>query len=79
MDLVFYQIGLSSGLAFALTCTVICGTFNRQGFAFPNHDQSIEFTTGKSSCGNIKDDQWKQDATELNFESHSKGSEYLRK
>jgi hypothetical protein len=24
-------------------------------------------------------DQWKQDAPELNFQSHSKGSEYLRK
>ena len=40
----------------------------------------IQFTTGglQSSCRNIsKDDQWKQDAHELNFESHSKGSEYL--
>ena len=27
----------------------------------------------------LKDDQWKQDAPELNFESHSKGSEYLSK
>ena len=31
--------------------------------AFPNHVQSIEFTTGglQSSCRNITDDQWKQD------------------
>ena len=27
----------------------------------------------------LKDDQWKQDAPGLNFESHSKGSEYLGK
>ena len=27
----------------------------------------------------LKDDQWKQDAPELNFKSHSKGSEYLCK
>ena len=33
-------------------CTVSCGTLNRQGCAFPNHVQSIEFTTGglQSSC-----------------------------
>ena len=27
----------------------------------------------------LKDDQWKQDASELIFESHSKGSEYVNK
>ena len=27
----------------------------------------------------MTDDQWKQDAPELNFESHSKGSEFLCK
>jgi hypothetical protein len=56
-----------------------CGNIYRQVCAFPNHVQSIEFTTGGliSSCRNIKDDQWKQDAPGLNFESHSKGSEYL--
>jgi hypothetical protein len=39
------------GLVFALTCTVNCG----QVCAFPNHVQSIEFTTGglQSSCRNI--------------------------
>jgi hypothetical protein len=42
---------------------------------FPNHVQSSEFTTG----GHLKDDQWKQDAPEFNFESYSKGSEYLCK
>ena len=53
----------------------------RQVCAFPNHVQSIEFTTGglQSGCRNIKDDQWKQNAPELNFESHSKGSECLCK
>ena len=43
------------GLIFALTCTVNCGTLNRQVNAFPNHVQSNEFTTGgiQSSCRNI--------------------------
>ena len=39
-----------SGLVFALTCTVNCGTSYRQVCAFPNYVQSIEFT---SSCRNI--------------------------
>ena len=67
------------GLFFALTWTVNCGTLNRQVCAYPDYVQSIEFTTGglQSSCRNIKDDQWKQDAPELNFECHSKRSEYL--
>ena len=45
----------SHGLVFVLTCTVICGTLNRHVCAFPNHVQSIEFTTGglQSSCRNI--------------------------
>jgi hypothetical protein len=34
------------GLVSALTCTVNCGTLYRQVCAFPNHVQSIEFTTG---------------------------------
>ena len=33
-------------LAFALTCTVNCGTLYRHMCAFPNHAQSIEFTRG---------------------------------
>ena len=43
------------GLVFALTCTVNCGTLYRHLCAFPNHVQSIEFTTGvlQSSCRNI--------------------------
>ena len=43
------------GLIVALTCTVNCGTLYRQVCAFPNHVQSIEFTTGglQSSCRNI--------------------------
>ena len=46
---------LQPGLVFALTCTVNCGTLYRQVCAFPNHAQSIEFTTGglQSSCRNI--------------------------
>ena len=51
------------------------GQFPRpHGFVFP-----IEFITGgfQSSCRKIKDDQWIKYAPELNFESHSKGSEYL--
>ena len=40
---------------FLLTCTVHSGTLYRQVCAFPNHLQSIEFTTGglQSSCRNI--------------------------
>ena len=40
---------------FALTCTVNFGTLYRQVCAFPNHVQSIEFSTGglQSSCRNI--------------------------
>ena len=43
------------GLVFTLACTVNCGTLYRQVCAFPNHVQSIEFTTGglQSSCRNI--------------------------
>ncbi|KAK6292729.1 hypothetical protein J4Q44_G00373140 [Coregonus suidteri] len=43
------------GLVFALSCTVNCGTLYRQVCAFPNHVQSIEFTTGglQSSCRNM--------------------------
>jgi hypothetical protein len=43
------------GLVFALTCTVNHGTLYRQVCAFPNHVQSIEFTTGglQSCCRNI--------------------------
>ena len=42
-------------LIFALACTVNCGTIYGQVCAFPNHVQSIEFTTGvlQSSCRNI--------------------------
>ena len=43
------------GLVFALTCIANCGTLYRHVCAFPNHVQSIEFTTGglQSSCWNI--------------------------
>jgi hypothetical protein len=42
-------------LVFALRCTVKCGTLYRQVCAFPNHVQTIEFTTDglQSSCRNI--------------------------
>jgi hypothetical protein len=39
------QVLQPRGLVFALTCTVNCGTLYRQMCAFPNHVQSIEFTT----------------------------------
>ena len=37
---------------FALTCTVNCGTLNRQVCSFPNHVQSTEFTSDglQSNC-----------------------------
>jgi hypothetical protein len=43
------------GLVFAPTCTVNCGTLYRQVCLYPNHVQSIEFTTAglQSSCRNI--------------------------
>jgi hypothetical protein len=43
------------GLVFALTWSVNCETLSRQVCAFPNHVQSIEFTTGglQSNCRNI--------------------------
>uniref|UniRef100_A0A673YXS6 Tyrosine-protein kinase n=1 Tax=Salmo trutta TaxID=8032 RepID=A0A673YXS6_SALTR len=46
------------------TFIVNCGTLYRQVCAFPNHVQSVEFTTGglQSSCIKLlKDEQWKQD------------------
>ena len=52
------------GFVFALTCTVNCGILYRQVCAFPNHVQSIEMTTGGL---HLMDDQWKQDAPELNY------------
>ena len=76
----FGQFLRPHGLVFALTCTVNCGTLHSL-CAFPNRVQSIEFTTNglQLSCRNLKYDQWKQDAPELNFQSHSKESEYLCK
>ena len=60
----YRQFPRPHGLVFALTCTVNCGTLYRQVCAFPNHVQSIEFTTGGIQSS-------------LQFQSHSKGSEYL--
>ena len=64
------------GLVFALTCTVNCGTLYRQVCAFPNHVQSIEFTTGglQSSCRNISR-MINGNRMHLYYEPHSKGSE----
>jgi hypothetical protein len=42
------------------------------GWAIQGHSETCPETI-------IKDDQWRQDAPDLNFESHSKGSEYLCK
>jgi hypothetical protein len=69
------------GLVFALTCTANCGTLYWQAYTFPNHVQSIEFTTGglQLSCRNnsriINGIQMHLSS----IESHSKGSEYLGK
>ena len=51
----------------------------RQVYAFPNHVQSIGVHHRWTPIDHLKDDQWKQDAPELNFESLNKGSEYLFK
>ena len=39
------------GLVLALTCTVNCGTLYRQVCTFPNHVDSMEFTTGGLQSG----------------------------
>jgi hypothetical protein len=61
-------------LFFPLTCTVNCGTLYRQVCAFPNHVQSIEFTTGgiQLSCRNISRMINGNRMHLFNFESHSK-------
>jgi hypothetical protein len=69
----------SPGLVFALTCTVNCGTLHRQVCLSKSWPIHLHLQKGwlQSYCRNIKDDQWKQDASELNFQSHSKGSENI--
>ena len=69
------------GLVFALTCTINCGSLYRQVWTFPNHVQSFDLPQldSKQVEKHLKDDQLEQDAPELNFESHIKGSEYLCK
>jgi hypothetical protein len=56
-------------ISFDLMAWFLLCTLNRQECAFPNHVQSIKLSTGglQSSCRNIKDDKWIQDAPELNF------------
>ena len=70
---------LMAVIVFALTCTVgpyidRCVPFqimsNRLNLPQVDYNQAVE---------HLKDDQWKQDAPELNFKSHSKGFEYLCK
>ena len=60
------------GLFFALACTVNFETLNRRVCLAKSCPMDLIQV-------NIKDDQWKQDASELNFESHSKGFDYLCK
>ena len=64
-------------LVFALTCTVNCGTFYIDRCVCLSKSCPINliyhrWTPMKFRI--IKDNQWKQDAPELNFKSHSKGS-----
>ena len=62
----YRQFLRSHGLVVALTCTVNCGTLYKQVYPI-------------KLLKHLKEYQWKQDAPELNFESHSKGSKYLHK
>ena len=71
----YRQIHRPHDLVFALTCTVNCGTLYRQVWVFPNHVQSSRL---QSSCRAILR-MITGNAPELNFKSHSKGSEYLCK
>ena len=74
----YRQFPRPHGLVFALTCPVNCGTLYRQECAFPNHVQSIEFTTGgfQSNCRSISR---MINGNRINFESHIKDAEYLSK
>ena len=67
-------------LVFTMTCTVNCVALYRQVSAFPNHVQSIEFTTGElqSSCRNISRMINGNRMHRSSIWSH-KGSEYLCK
>ena len=69
-------LGLHGGVS-ALTWTVNRGTFYRKVCFFLNQIQSIKLAAGElhSSCRDLKDDQRKLDAPELNLECHSKGVE----
>ena len=70
----YRQFLRSHGLIFALTCNVNCGTLYRQVFVFPHHVQSNQFTTGGLQV--VETSQvWKQEAPELNLDSHSRWSE----
>ena len=65
-------------MAFALTCTVNFGTLYSLLCAFPCPLNCIYHRwTPIKLQKHLKDDQWKHDAPELNFDSHSKGSEYF--
>jgi hypothetical protein len=47
----------------------------RVPFQIMSNQLSVPQWTPKKLKKHLKDDQWKQDAPELNFESHSKGCE----
>ena len=77
-NLVYRQFLAPYGLVFALTYIVNYGTLYGQvclSKSCPINWIYHRWTPIKL----IKDNQWKQDAPELNFESHSKGSESLCK
>ncbi|MED6249054.1 hypothetical protein ATANTOWER_008739 [Ataeniobius toweri] len=65
----------------ALTRIVNCGTLYKQVFAFLNHVQSTEFTSGglHLSCRNISRTISGKYAPQLKFELHGKGCEHVCK
>jgi hypothetical protein len=56
------------GLVFALTPSVNLRPYMDRCFPF-------QIMYNQFNLPQVKDDQWKQDASELNFKSHSKGSQ----
>ena len=72
------QLRRPHDLNFALTCTVNGGTLYRQVCDFPNHVQSLEFTTGglQSRCWNISRMMNGNRMRLSSISCHSKGSEY---
>jgi hypothetical protein len=60
---------LYHGLVFPLTCTVNCGAYIETYQTMSNQLNLPEVDSSQ-----VVDDQWKQDAPELNFKCHSKVS-----